>query len=422
MAGKPAISKSHRSRHYMVMVATAIWLFAAFPFVEIASTRSAPFFLIFVFVVVLVRLATGNIHSPDGKIIGWQVLFAAEPPARRMLLFSIAALLAWGLLSLFWTPLPLKGTKDIVAFALAGMSFLLLAHQFHLAKGRYFRQTLFVGLISASLVLVLDLNYLKSLYRLFADNVIIDDLNRNAATLALLIWPALAFLGFRTMPRKAAFLALLSLCFVVVFSSDGQSAQLGILAGLVAGISSWVSRYLFRALIGFLALTILVFPLLVPMLNSSVDLLPERLVESAHVTHRLQIWRGYAELIGEHPYRGLGMHAHEKRGNDGSIGQYAKRIGLPALANHPHNFILEIWVDLGAIGAILLSGLLLAAGMLADGLKRPDRVLFAQVLMSGFVISALGHGFTQSWWIATITIACIAVSQVMHDPPSKQAT
>ncbi len=403
------------NRPYRYVVGGAIiWLFGIFPTILLVSSRSATFFLISTFFVVCVGMIVSN--SVKERFAGFVEVSnnANRDFAGWLLIICGSGLLIWSIVSLAWSPLVSKGIKDIIVVAGAVMSFWMLSREFRLSTYSHFKVTILVGISVGMVVLLIDMQVFRWAYKAFDASNEYFDLNRNAATLAVLIWPALAIIGMKSAKSGAAVLLLLALCLAAIYSSDGQSAQSGVVAGLIAGLLTWFSRTIYRAVIAGMAIGILAFPLAVPYMPGIFDKLPQQFIKAGNAEHRIAIWSGYTELIRENPVRGQGMRAHRKLGMDGSAGRFAVAAGFPAKTTHPHSFILETWINLGAIGATLLSGILLAVGVIGDTLARQNRVLLAQILTSAYVVSAVGHGFTQTWWIAAVAMAAISANLAMY--------
>ena len=75
---------------------------------------------------------------------------------------------------------------------------------------------------------------------------------------------------------------------------------------------------------------------------------------------------------------------------------------------HPHNFALELWTDLGAIGVLLFSSFLVFAGFATRHWQPLKGAVFTALMAAGFSHSMTGAGFLQGWWIASLAVAAIA--------------
>jgi exopolysaccharide production protein ExoQ len=74
---------------------------------------------------------------------------------------------------------------------------------------------------------------------------------------------------------------------------------------------------------------------------------------------------------------------------------------------HPHNAALQIWVELGAVGAALaflvFAFLLRSIARLDAGAAAPRLALVAGAGM----VALVGHGAWQGWWIACLGLAAV---------------
>jgi len=88
---------------------------------------------------------------------------------------------------------------------------------------------------------------------------------------------------------------------------------------------------------------------------------------------------------------------------------------------HPHNLALQMWLELGLPGALVLSTLVV---MLLMRLTRPDleRTLSAIAcgqFATGFVISSFSFGAWQSWWLMSLWFAA-SMTAIHGDPKAPE--
>ncbi len=92
-------------------------------------------------------------------------------------------------------------------------------------------------------------------------------------------------------------------------------------------------------------------------------------------------------------------------GGHDKIDDSAERIPL-----HPHNAPLQIWLELGGAGAVLMAALL---GFLAINCNGPPlrRTVLGATLITAVVIASLSYGMWQGWWFAALwLLAAMAVA------------
>jgi O-antigen ligase len=112
------------------------------------------------------------------------------------------------------------------------------------------------------------------------------------------------------------------------------------------------------------------------------------------------IWSFAGDRIAERPLAGWGLDASRAiPGGDEPI--YEGRVWLPL---HPHNAAIQLWLELGAPGAVLFA--LLLAWLWLSLAAAPWPQLFtaaAGASLTSAVIAAIGaYGIWQEWWIGTL--------------------
>jgi O-antigen ligase len=89
-------------------------------------------------------------------------------------------------------------------------------------------------------------------------------------------------------------------------------------------------------------------------------------------------------------------------------GRLLRAVTGARLPLHPHNIILQWWLELGVLG-----GLLLATGLWGlvrwlgrdSILGRDGRAALSAQMVAGIVVSAVSYGAWQSWWLASLWVA-----------------
>lgn len=223
------------------------------------------------------------------------------------------------------------------------------------------------------------------------------------------------------LPR-ALRLSLAALGVIVALALPAESARLALLAGLLLGLAAQASGpWLARALGGLLAAGILFAPVVMAGLLSVMPAL-ERLPNSA--AHRVLTWDFVVQRIAEKPLLGWGAEASRVMpgGRDNFDPETLTRFGLTSEASrgwfarpeaqrlplHPHNIPLQIWLDLGALGALagaVLAWLMGAAVARAQPLAGATGAFGAAIL-----VGLLSYGAWQEWWIGLLLILAATVA------------
>ncbi|MEP1207436.1 MAG: O-antigen ligase family protein [Rhizobiaceae bacterium] len=133
-------------------------------------------------------------------------------------------------------------------------------------------------------------------------------------------------------------------------------------------------------------------------------------------TARVPIWMAYRNLATERPIFGHGIRANRHYGGAGA----AKRPDMTH--SHPHNFAMELWVDLGAVGVGLFAIVLIMFGFATSNLAPRNLAVVGAVVAAGFSHSMTGAGFLQGWWVASLSLVAIALLVILeYAPPKKES-
>jgi O-antigen ligase len=233
--------------------------------------------------------------------------------------------------------------------------------------------------------------------------------------LSLFIWPISLGLykkifffslnKYTALPIALGFSTIFILTIIIGFSS-GTAA---ILCGLLGAIITFIFRRraaivvaFFTALVAFsLPFGFYVFQSPISQINSLLDI-------PASAEHRIGIWKFTSDKIIEHPLIGWGMNASKNipGGKAFLFSEDGNQMGR-ALPLHPHNVILQIWLELGLPGILLFVGLCIF--IIMTSVNR-SRMRFESAMILGLFITILGisnvsFGMWQAWWIATIWLS-----------------
>lgn len=234
----------------------------------------------------------------------------------------------------------------------------------------------------------------------------------NANFAAQVIVPALAVtLGLALRPerrRRIAALAVAALLLLGLVVSYSRGGFLGLAGALVVVWWLGIRRKLPFAVGGVAAavLALLAIPRMLDRLRHELD----RNDPNNTVLSRVPIWRAAVRMIHDHPLTGVGLNSFA-----GRLRVYAPDVRESH--THPHNFLLNFWVVLGALGAAAYLWVIVWVGRaIGAGLARRDelRPLFvglaaalAAILLHGLVDSTIWRNDLglQFWIIAAVATA-----------------
>ena len=365
-----------------------------------------------VLLLILALFAQPNFAALVGMMRTW---------ARRPETWLATAFFAWCLVTLAWTPRPNPVT--VVRVALVAVAALLVATRIRTltdaerawlgpwaaAAGLLMLALFGEEMITHGLVLgVLDPR-LAPFQPGQYEPPIMQHASRGAAVLAPL---SFAFAALLAGVTKRAWLGVtfVAAALWACMSSTIDASWLAISCGAIAYVVTW--RFPRFAVAGFFA-ALVSYALLAPIPSLTVLTLDDVTVLGDQTWHGIQqrvgIWQYAASLIAERPLTGHGFDAARVLSERGAI--IPRSPGWPALPLHTHNILLQIWLELGAVGALMAGGGLALVGRRMWALTSAPAT--AALAMSTFtacaVISLISYGAWQYWWIATWGFAAALV-------------
>lgn len=243
-------------------------------------------------------------------------------------------------------------------------------------------------------------------------------IGRGAALLAIFVWPAMACLNACSSTYgKWLSGALCGALFVTALQLPLGAAPFAIATGGIAFVLSYLAPQRGPRLLMALAIVSMgAMPLIAQNVARPEVLGIEKRDLPPSWQHRIEIWHYTAEKIAARPLTGWGFDAARHLGDgspqfvveqpDGSGITYP---GIGLLPLHPHNAILQIWLELGAAGALaamlLLFGLGRKLAAIGAACGRMNGALATASVASALSILVLSFGLWQSWWQASLWLA-----------------
>jgi O-antigen ligase len=336
---------------------------------------------------------------------------------------AVGALLGGCLLSTLWAPIPLDAVEPalrLIGLVLLGLAALAGARTLDEETRVFAARCLLVGL---AVMLVLFLveratgSGVRDLIRGAHGPHGLTKTSRGSVVLGIVLWPGVGLLAF-WLRRRALAIGLWAASALVIFSLNMSASKLGFL--LASGVfvvalqrPRLVVRTLQAGLVGLMLLAPAVPRYVLNQDNLGIEG-QRRLPESWQ--HRVQIWQFTAGHIAEKPLFGAGFDASRTipgqdqpiffYAPDGSTFPHSRLFSL-----HPHNAYLHVWMELGAVGAVLaaLAGASLLGLILRLSGDRRVQALAAATAMSFLVNASVSFGIWQSWFLASAVLGAFAL-------------
>ncbi|MBT5050574.1 MAG: hypothetical protein HOM58_18880 [Rhodospirillaceae bacterium] len=355
----------------------------------------------------------------------------------RSLLKQKAVFLAvpcYALFSALWAIDPgdaAKTSLKLLGYVIAAVLIVLIVQK---ASDREKRSILFwsaIGLMAGQAVVWVDVALGGSLFAFArSDPFIASSYNRGVAITVCMMLPLTV--GLLRLSLKPLALALIGTSLVTVFVLESESAKLALVAGVV--VYFLVNRYgrLFWPVLVLLAGLFVAMPAIF-----SVELSDKTICTlcgyKCSAAHRLLIYNYSSQRIFEKPIAGWGMDSARSipSGKEtafisgcvyGTRTDNRLQVGnwMPL---HPHSAALQTWLELGAIGVLLVLGSLarLVRGMARAPSFERNRGLVAGIAMSLFMTFNISFGFWQGWLMFSMVLLCALVALTLRLEPADRS-
>lgn len=340
----------------------------------------------------------------------------------------VLALLAWAGLSLLWAVDPAHSGRALATLAIysvGGLCLFAAADRLATEARARIGTALVAGICAALVLFTLEgipraLGWGQTPERLLREALglpfHVHRFNRAAALLAIMVWPAAAVVARRHGWHRGVLLPAWTIAILPAFDSNAAllAAACGLATVLLGVAMAATGRpAALRMILG--AAIVLGFALmpLLPNWGPFHDRFTARSL-SVSIWHRAEIWSFAADRIAERPLRGWGLgSARAIPGGDEFIAPGANRLPL-----HPHNGVLQLWLELGALGAAFgaAGALLVARRAAAPGLDPSTAILLSAGLAAALAVLLTGYGIWQGWWMGALWMIA-AVARAVASPP-----
>jgi O-antigen ligase len=338
----------------------------------------------------------------------------------RPLLMVLLGALVWAAVSTLWSPYHPKSPDRSVALQLAlalplTWSAVCGARRADPRLSALALRILGWGLALFAAVLLADVavngRFYHALHVRFYEPMRLDEAQNalaHASTALAVLWPvALASrLRGRLDLARLVVAAVGTALAAHVFRGDAPLYAAVLAVGAIGLVRRWPAGGP-RLLAAGVAAVGFAMPALVWAVRESGDYIQLERFSPPSWAARMTYWSHAIDWIFDRPLRGWGLDASRAMG--------------PGIQLHPHNAALQVWLELGLIGAVA-AAVFWALSLLRLARERPDgRAAAVAGSVAAFVfISWVNYGAWQAWWLAVGgLIPVIAALHARSDPTAK---
>lgn len=242
-----------------------------------------------------------------------------------------------------------------------------------------------------------------------------DTLSRNFAPTTLILWPTLYLVGasFTSDSQSTVRLSILAVIALAIFASDHESSKLALVVGCAIFSLAWFSvRYARRVLyIGWVVACLFIVP--IAHASHSAGLQNANWLQ-ASARERVNIWYQTATVVSEAPWIGHGVRSAYVRSARSAKSEKSKPNSPVSTSSHPHNLYLQVWYELGILGAVLLLWFGIRCLSAVDRLPHRAHRYALAFLSSCAALLATSYGLWQTWLLALLAIAGLLMILLHH--------
>lgn len=391
--------------------ATLTTLFVAAPITVIYASRALPTVLLVAVALALVYRTA--IHWTWGGPSALRFAASAlDPRQMPWWVLCTLALIGFATLSTLWSLSPEWTFDQSLKILLIFCTVLLIHRCVPPLEREAHRVGAALGIAAAAIILIVEFTVPGGVFRSYIYGPNPSYLNRSVVTVSLLMWPALALTTGRY--RHYIRVGVIALVIAAVAVSSSKSALLAVCAGVLVTSMALISLRV--AQIGVIvvgAAAFVAMPLTVKLMSElAVETGVDEMVDLSS-ERRLEIWRATAEAALERPAVGWGLESsrmfglREMPGVEWTIGPI----------HHPHNPILQIWAELGAVGVALSAAIMVGVVMAVGALPARRRSFAYGAITATLAVSSVSHGAWQSWWTALLMVVVALFAIRERYPP-----
>ncbi len=340
-----------------------------------------------------------------GSLITYRLDHQRWPVPDRTLTIALGVLLAWAAASCLWAKAGIMAWEklpELIAIAASALVIPVAIRGMPVRDVLISQRALLFSLLFGLLICLGDIALggpIKHMHKHWP-TIPVNAYDREVVCFSLFLWPA-ALVRFREGMRWSA-LAMLGLYTVGILFLQSHSAMVGMVLGIVTFGVAWLAPKLVQR--GLSAITTAGFALAIPvgLLLTKWGLDQKESLQFSF-RHRIQIWHFTADRILHWPLVGLGLEGSRAIPTADLPPDFLPLGGnTPPL--HPHDFFLQIWLELGFVGVCATLYFMVRLFEKIGQLDRIPRMFALAVSAGALAVAAFAFGIWQGWWLACLAL------------------
>ncbi|MBL6948710.1 MAG: DUF1674 domain-containing protein [Rhodospirillales bacterium] len=342
--------------------------------------------------------------------------------------YAFLALVGWALASWFWSFTPdetLKTGLSLVGTFLGGAVLIAVGSTLEPGEKRVFQNGMILGSMIGFPIIAFEFAtnawLTRSMYELLHRGIfqVYGDytavLNSGMAAVTLFFWPWALIVKERFSPMVSVPVILTGAGLISLTFADAILFGLAV-AAVVFFVSLAWPRWGTWGLGAAVAIGVLAAPMVPGLLPNPLESGKDLSWLSPSSAHRILIWKNTVKHIKQKPVLGGGFDT--TRGLYGvkdrieykfpkEISGQAYQVQYEPIPLHPHNAVLQVWLELGAVGALIGLGLLLVILRAIDRTlsRRIHRAASLGMFTATLVLASISFGIWQGWWLGSIMLS-----------------
>jgi len=225
--------------------------------------------------------------------------------------------------------------------------------------------------------------------------------NRAAVLLVMCSFSAIAILKQKIQHKLSPFIIVIPL-LIALYLSVCQSAELMFVIGfLTLFLFPYQSKWAWNGLKGIILTLMLIAPFIIPTIFQHVtnNIYDISFFKNAYAGHRLEIWDYISRYALQHPFFGYGVEATR------AITDFDCKFVFndSNLVLHPHNFVVQIWIEFGLFGILIAMGLMYKAlSLIQTKFTVEQQKILLPTFLSTLLASSTAYGMWQGMWVGAL--------------------